>query len=67
LFFPPGGPFEGLKFEPKLPENQINILCSKISFQIKEIGENVIQQILPMNHLDLAQNKQIDILATKGF
>ena len=62
LIYPDGPPFS-----PNLPEKEVNIICSKISDQIKQIGRNVVEEIMPLNHLELARNKQIDILKTRGF
>ena len=60
-------PYAGSVFAPNLPEKEVNIICSKISDQIKQIGRNVIEEIMPMNHLEMAQKKQVDILKAKGF
>ena len=60
-------PYAGTPFTPHLPEKEVNIICSKISDQIKQIGRNVIEEIMPMNHLEMAQKKQVDILKAKGI
>ena len=60
-------PYADLPFTPNLPEKEVNIICSKISDQIKQIGRNVIEEIMPMNHLEMAQKKQVDILKAKGI
>jgi hypothetical protein len=60
-------PYQGLAFNPNLPEKEVNIICSKISDQIKQIGRSVIEEIMPMNHLEMAQKKQVDILKAKGI
>ena len=62
-----GSPHAGLAFNPNLPEKEVNIICSKISDQIKQIGRSVIEEIMPMNHLEMAQKKQVDILKAKGI
>ena len=62
-----GSPYAEDPFQPNLPEKEVNIICSKISDQIKQIGRNVIEEIMPINHLSMAQNKQMDILKTKGI
>ena len=69
LFFPgtAPSPYAGTPFTPHLPEKEVNIICSKISDQIKQIGRNVIEEIMPMNHLEMAQKKQVDILKAKGI
>ena len=69
LIFPyvAGAPYAGTSFTPHLPEKEVNIICSKISDQIKQIGRNVIEEIMPMNHLEMAQKKQVDILKAKGI
>jgi hypothetical protein len=60
-------PYNGLPFKPSLPEKEVNMICSKIADQIKQIGRNVIEEIMPMNHLEMAQKKQVDILKAKGI
>ena len=60
-------PYAGTPFTPHLPEKEVNIICSKISDQIKQIGRNVIEEMMPMNHLEMAQKKQVDILKAKGI
>lgn len=60
-------PYADTPFTPNLPEKEVNIICSKISDQIKQIGRNVIEEIMPMNHLEMAQKKQVDILKAKGI
>jgi hypothetical protein len=69
LLFPGAAPspYAGTVFAPNLPEKEVNIICSKISDQIKQIGRNVIEEIMPMNHLEMAQKKQVDILKAKGI
>jgi hypothetical protein len=62
-----GSPYKGLPFEPKLPEKEVNIICSKISDQIRQIARNIIEEIMPMNHLEMAQKKQVDILKARGI
>ena len=62
-----GSPHSGQPFNPNLPEKEVNIICSKISDQIKQIGRSVIEEIMPMNHLEMAQKKQVDILKAKGI
>ena len=60
-------PYADMPFTPHLPEKEVNIICIKISDQIKQIGRNVIEEIMPMNHLEMAQKKQVDILKAKGI
>jgi len=60
-------PYAGDPFNPNLPEKEVNMICSKIADQIKQIGRNVIEEIMPMNHLEMAQKKQVDILKAKGI
>jgi hypothetical protein len=69
LCFPelPNSPYAGEDFKPKIPEKEVNIICSKISDQIRQIGRNVIEEIMPMNHLEMAQKKQVDILKSRGI
>ena len=69
LVFPDvnGSPYAGEDFEPKIPEKEVNIICSKISDQIRQIAKNIIEEIMPMNHLEMAQKKQVDILKARGI
>ena len=69
LIFPTtfNSPYAGQNFAPSLPEKEINVLCSKISDQIKQIGHNIIEEIMPINHLQMSQQKQTDILKAKGI
>jgi len=60
-------PYADEDFTPNLPEKEVNMICSKIADQIKQIGRNVIEEIMPMNHLEMAQKKQVDILKAKGI
>ena len=60
-------PYADDPFAPHLPEKEVNMICSKIADQIKQIGRNVIEEIMPMNHLEMAQKKQVDILKAKGI
>ena len=62
-----GSPHANQPFNPNLPEKEVNMICSKISDQIKQIGRSVIEEIMPMNHLEMAQKKQVDILKAKGI
>jgi hypothetical protein len=59
-------PYAGEPFKPKIPEAQVNQKCSEISDQIRQIGKSVVEQIMPMNHLDMAQKKQVDIMKARG-
>ena len=60
-------PYSGDDFKPKIPEKEVNIICSKISDQIRQIARNIIEEIMPMNHLEMAQKKQVDILKARGI
>ena len=62
-----GTPYRGLPFRPSLPEKSVNIICAKISDQIKSIARNIIEEILPINHLEMSQKKQMDILKARGI
>jgi hypothetical protein len=62
-----GSPYAGEDFTPKIPEKEVNIICSKISDQIRQIARNIIEEIMPMNHLEMAQKKQVDILKARGI
>ena len=69
LIFPEilGSPYSGQAFTPNLPEKECNIICSKISDKLKSIGQEIVESILPMNHLEMAQQKQVDILKAKDI
>ena len=69
LIFPDvaNSPYAGQRFTPKIPEKQVNIICSQISDQIRQIARNIIEEIMPMNHLEMAQKKQVDILKARGI
>lgn len=62
-----GTPYQGQPFKPNLPEKSVNVICAKISDQIKSIARNIIEEILPINHLEMSQKKQIDIMKAKGI
>jgi hypothetical protein len=62
-----GSPYSNEDFKPKIPEKEVNIICSKISDQIRQIAKNIIEEIMPMNHLEMAQKKQVDILKARGI
>ena len=68
LCFPTGlgSPYAGQPFTPKLPEAEVNIRCSQISDQIREIAHDIVERIMPMNHLEMAQKKQTSILEARG-
>lgn len=69
LIFPDvaGSPHSGEAFQPNIPEKECNIICSKVADQIKSIGRNIIEEIMPISHLQLAEKKQVDILHAKGI
>ena len=62
-----GTPYAGQPFRPNLPEKSVNIICARISDQIKSIARNIIEEILPINHLEMSQKKQTDIMKAKGI
>jgi hypothetical protein len=62
-----GTPYQGQPFRPNLPEKSVNIICARISDQIKSIARNIIEEILPINHLEMSQKKQTDIMKAKGI
>jgi len=59
-------PYANVDFQPKLPERAVNIKCSEIAETIKGIAHEIIELIMPMDHLKMAQEKSIDLLRVRG-
>ena len=54
-------------FVPQLPEHLINEFATKCARTIEEMCEECINLILPEDYLQLSQNRQKDILKSKGI
>ena len=57
----------GDDFVPNLPEATVNKFCLKVASAIRDIAEEAIEEILPMEFQDLARNKQKELLKVKGL
>ena len=62
-------PLTGTKipFVPQLPEHLINQFATKAARTIEDICEEAVSLILPDDYLQLSQNRQKDILRSKGM
>lgn len=49
-------------FEPQLPDQLINKFSQKCAQTILEIARECVNEIMPENHLNLAQQRQKDLL-----
>ena len=54
-------------FIPQLPEHSINMFATKAARTIEDICEEAVSLILPDDYLQLSQNRQKDILRSKGM
>ena len=54
-------------FIPSLPEHAINQFATKAARTIEDICEEAVSLILPDDYLQLSQNRQKDILRSKGM
>jgi hypothetical protein len=70
---PNGNPFvyqnasdRATQFVPQIPEHIIGELASKAARTIENLMEEIIEEILPDDYLALAQNRQKQILKSKG-
>jgi hypothetical protein len=54
-------------FFPNLPEHLINQFATKAARTIEDICEEAVSLILPDDYLQLSQNRQKDILRSKGM
>jgi hypothetical protein len=54
-------------FIPQLPEHLINQFATKAARTVEDICEEAVQLILPDDYLQLSQNRQKDILRSKGM
>ena len=53
-------------FKPNLPESDVNRFALKVANAIKEIAEEAVDEILPMDVDDLAKRKSKSILEAKN-
>ena len=60
--FPDGG-----AFSPNLPEATVNKFALKVASAVKDIAEEAIEEILPMEYQELAKNKQKELLKVRGL
>jgi hypothetical protein len=56
-----------VRFIPNLPEHLINQFATKAARTIEDLCEEAVQLILPDDYLQLSQNRQKDILRSKGM
>ena len=54
-------------FIPGMPESKIGEFALRCANAIREIAEDAVEELLPSNHLDLAQRKSKELLATKAI
>jgi len=54
-------------FIPQLPEHLINSFATKAARTVEDICEEAVALILPDDYLQLSQNRQKDILRSKGM
>ena len=57
----------GDQFIPGMPESKIGEFALRCANLIREIAEEAVEEILPANHLDLAQRKSKELLSTKAM
>ena len=58
---------DDVPFIPPLPEHLINQFATKAARTIEDICEEAVALILPDDYLQLSQNRQKDILRSKGM
>ena len=61
LTWPDGNPFQ-----PNLPESEVNRFALKVANAIKEIAEEAVDEILPMDIDELAKKRSKSILEAKN-
>ncbi len=57
---------DGKEFQPHLPESDVNRFALKVAGAIKEIAEEAVDEILPMDIDALAKRKSKSILEAKN-
>ena len=55
------------KLVPDLPEHLINKFSSRVAATLEEIAEECVSMIMPDDFLKLAQEKQKEIISSKGL
>ena len=58
---------KGENFAPKLADHLINKFAQKAAQTILEIARECVDEIMPENFLNLAQQRQKDLLVAKGM
>ena len=59
-------PNGGDDFKPNLPESEVNRFALKVANAIKEIAEEAVDEILPMDVDELAKKRSKSILEAKN-
>ena len=57
---------DGNPFQPNLPESEVNRFALKVANSIKEIAEEAVDEILPMDVDELAKKRSKSILEAKN-
>ncbi len=57
---------DGNPFQPNLPESEVNRFALKVANAIKEIAEEAVDEILPMDIDELAKKRSKSILEAKN-
>jgi hypothetical protein len=57
---------DGTAFQPNLPESEVNRFALKVANAIKEIAEEAVDEILPMDIDELAKKRSKSILEAKN-
>ncbi len=57
---------DGNPFQPNLPESEVNRFALKVANAIKEIAEDAVDEILPMDVDELAKKRSKSILEAKN-
>ena len=57
---------DGNDFKPNLPESEVNRFALKVANAIKEIAEEAVDEILPMDVDELAKKRSKSILEAKN-
>ena len=57
---------DGTPFQPRLPESEVNRFALKVANAIKEIAEEAVDEILPIDIDELAKKRSKSILEAKN-
>ncbi len=57
---------DGTAFQPNLPESEVNRFALKVANAIKEIAEEAVDEILPMDVDELAKKRSKSILEARN-